>query len=265
MTTRFDRDTGLEPVGGGAYEGRVDPGWRITRGANGAHLAVMLLRGMSLTVDDAERAPRSLTVYYARVPEEAPVRVETTIERAGRRVTLASARMLQGPKLMLMAYGAFSVAWEGTDFADISMPEVPGPEECERVPDRDDFPFGQRFDFRPAIAPAALGVAEKAEAAVWMRLREPQQIDALVATQYLDAWAPAVFGKLGHSVGVPTIDMTFHFREPMPVEGATPDDHYLGVFRTTTSRQGFVEEDGWLWSRDGRLVAHSRQLALVFS
>ena len=33
--------------------------------------------------------------------------------------------------------------------------------------------------------------------------------------------------------------------------------------RGTSLYYGFIEEDGWIWSRDGRLIAHSRQLALL--
>ena len=40
---------------------------------------------------------------------------------------------------------------------------------------------------------------------------------------------------------------------------------FLVVFRSQMAADGFVEEDGEVWSRDGRLLAHSRQLALTLS
>jgi len=42
-----------------------------------------------------------------------------------------------------------------------------------------------------------------------------------------------------------------------------PADYTLVRFETRLSQAGFVEEDGWIWSREGRLIAHSRQLALL--
>jgi acyl-CoA thioesterase len=259
--TRFDTDTALRRVADGVYEGTVDRGWWIVRGPNGGYLAATLLRGMVMEVDDPARSPRSLTVHYTRPASEGPVRVEAAIERSGRTLSTVSARMIQDDKLIALGVGAFAGAYKGYEFADLPMPEVPAPEDVEPVIDREDFPFGWRFDFRPFT-----GAADRAESWAWMRLREPRLLDAPAAVMFMDAWAPAVFAKVGNAApGVPTIDMTFHLRRPLPLSEAAPDDWYLGVFRTTTSHEGFIEEDGWLWSRSGVLVGQSRQLALLLA
>jgi acyl-CoA thioesterase len=265
MPTRFDHDTAVTPLGDGIFEAVVDEGWRIVRGANGGHLAAMILRAMIVT-DASERSPRSLTVHFTRVPEEAPVRIGVTVERSGRTMSTLTARMTQNDKLVAAAIAALSSPRSGPEFSEISMPEVPRPDQIEPVPDRLDFPFGQRLDFRPALGPERGERAERAEHGVWLRLREPQPADPMVVTQLCDAWAPAVFAKLGEGgggAGVPTIEMTYHYREVLPPAGARPDDWYLGVFRTTLARGGFIEEDGWLWSMRGTLVAQSRQLAIL--
>jgi acyl-CoA thioesterase len=264
--TKFETDTALKPLGDGRFEGCVSPDWRIVRGANGGHLAAILLRAMTLAVGDESRVPATMSVHFARVPREEPFEVDVSLERTGRTMSNVSARMVQDRKVIAIGISAFSTARTGPDFSDLRMPEVPPAEAIEPVTDREDFPFGRQFDFRRALGPAVGESSERAELGVWMRLREPQPIDHIVATQLLDAFAPAVFAKLGQGgggAGVPTIEMTFHYRERLPLPGAEPDAWYLGLFRTMTSRGGFVEEDGWLWSADGRLVAQSRQFALI--
>ena len=260
--TRFERDTAVTPLGDGRYEATVSPDWRIVRGTNGGHLAAMLLRAMSATIDDPSRTPVTYTAHFARVPKETTVEIETTVERTGRTVSNVSARMLQDGKVQVVGLAAYSTARTGPDFADLSMPEAPRPEDLDQAADRGDFPFGHHFDFRqvPPSDPS------RAEVMLWMRLREPQPLDHPVIVQLADAWAPAVFVKLGAGgggAGVPTIELTCHFREPLPLAGARDDDWYLAVFRTLTSRAVFIEEDGWLWSRSATLVAQSRQCALL--
>ena len=53
-----------------------------------------------------------------------------------------------------------------------------------------------------------------------------------------------------------------HFRAELPISAAA-DAWTLAVFHSRVARGGFVEEDGEIWSADGLLLAHSRQLALV--
>jgi hypothetical protein len=83
---------------------------------------------------------------------------------------------------------------------------------------------------------------------------------------FADAWPPALFSVAppGAEIGpVPTIDLTVHFRTALPLPGARPDDFHLCVLRTRALHDGFLEEDGEIWSPGGLLVAQSRQLAIV--
>jgi acyl-CoA thioesterase len=73
--------------------------------------------------------------------------------------------------------------------------------------------------------------------------------------------AAAGVQPVGRAFRVPTIDLTVHFRSAR----LAADDWFLARFRTRSSIEGFLEEDGEIWSRDGRLLVQSRQLALVMA
>lgn len=56
-------------------------------------------------------------------------------------------------------------------------------------------------------------------------------------------------------------DLTIHWRAPLG--GDDPHPWTKILMRSTTAAGGVWEEDGELWSRDGVLLAQSRQLAIV--
>ncbi len=264
--TVFDRDTDVTPLGDGRYSGRIGRSWWIVRGPNGGFLAAMMLRAMTRTVDDDARAPRSLTVHFLRPPQEGPVEIETRVERRGRTLSTVTARMHQGEKLLLLAVGAFATARESLSFQHAVMPEAPPPESLADPRQPSGMPFRERFEERWAIGDLPWSGGPKAESGGWIRLSEPRALDAPVVTLLADAWPPAVFSatEMGALMGgVPTVDLTVHFRTPLPPESVAPGDWVLVVFRSREARDGFVEEDGEIWSRDGVLIAQSRQLAVV--
>ena len=110
------------------FGAEVAPDWRAGRGPHGGYLAAMLLRALIESVADATRAPRSLTIHYARAPEPGPVRITTTIERQGRSLSTLSARMQQGEQLIALALAAFSVPWGEPEISDVVMPTVEPPD-----------------------------------------------------------------------------------------------------------------------------------------
>jgi len=68
------------------------------------------------------------------------------------------------------------------------------------------------------------------------------------------------FGQFG---ALPTVDLTIHYRMDPADAGVGPDDFCLAIFRSRLAHAGYVEEDGEIWSPDGRLLAQSRQLAVI--
>ena len=261
---RFQRDTAVEARAPGQFAARIDRAWWIVRGPNGGYVAAILLRAMMAELADAARTPRSLTVHFTSPPVEGPVTIDVTCERAGRSLTTLQARMLQDGKLRALAIGAFSLGRSGPVFAHAPMPEVAPPEACPSIGDESVVALRGQFDSRLAVGPGPGETSPAATTGGWMRLREEPHLDFPLLAALTDAWPPAVFslGRDGFLAGVPTVDLTVHFRSPLP-EGEDPTAHVLGVFRSRHADDGFVEEDGEIWSRGGVLLAQSRQLGVV--
>jgi acyl-CoA thioesterase len=274
---RFDTDTAVvrRPSTGAAtgataqFDASMDRGWWIVRGPNGGYVAAVLLRALTETVGDPARTPRSLTVHYAAPPVEGPVQIETRVERAGRSLSTLSARMTQDGKLLALALAAFSAPRPAPELHHARMPEVAPPES---LPSSQDItgavrlPMHERCDTRWAIGGRPFTGAPDPFVGGWIRLHEGARTpDAFSVTLFCDAFPPSLMSTLPPSVvarGMPTVDLTIHFRTALPLASAKPDDFVLAAFRAREARDGFFEEDGEIWSRDGVLLAQSRQLAV---
>jgi acyl-CoA thioesterase len=263
-STEFDRATALEPLGGGAYAGAVDQGWFAGRGPNGGYLAAIVLRAMVAEVDDAAREPRSLTCHYLRPPAAGPMRVEVTVERAGRATSTVTARLIQDGRQCVLGVAAFGVEIPAPAVYAGAPPAVPPPEAIAPADNRaSGLSIVGRFEVRPALGTELFAGEGEAVTGGWLRFADPGPVDAIALAMFADAWWPAPWVRLREPVAAPTIDLTVHFRAPRAAAALPAGEPVLAVFRSTTAADGFFEEDGELWSRDGVLLAHSRQLALL--
>ena len=143
------------------------------------------------------------------------------------------------------------------------MPEVEPPSAREvpaGFPGRAEPPaFTGHITMETRFCEPMFSGAERALVGGWMGLRESRPIDALTVAVLSDAWFPAPWPRLRKLAPAPTIELTVHFRAPLPL----PDSLLLGRFRTRHIEDGFFDEDGELWAPDGTLVARSRQLGLL--
>jgi acyl-CoA thioesterase len=276
-STKFDRDTAVWPEAGTergqlgqqtVFGAEVAPDWRAGRGPHGGYLAAMLLRALVESVADDTRAPRSLTIHYARAPEPGPVRISTVLEREGRSLSTLSARMHQGEELIALVLSAFSLPWGGPEIDDGRMPEVEPPEpsrEGVKLIEHGGPEFAKRIVLQPRMEGRPFAdTGQPMEILGWIGLAEPRPIDALSLAFFSDALIPAPFMRLTEFAAVPTIDLTVHFRAQMPRK-PDPDPRELCLARAQTEliHDGFFVEDGAIWAPDGMLLAQSRQLAIV--
>jgi acyl-coenzyme A thioesterase PaaI-like protein len=272
----FDRDTAvrLEESSGAErrFAAEVSPDWRAGRGPHGGYLAAILLRALIETVADPARAggraPRSLTIHYARAPKPGPVSIRTVIEREGRSLSTLSARMEQDGSLVALVLAAFSVPWPAPEICEEPMPDVAPPDPQRRsgkllfegAP-----PFTQHLVLQPRIGVIPFqGASAPMEVGAWLGLAEPRPLDALSLAFLSDAMFSPPFIRIDQPATSPTVDLTIHFRASLPrVAEPDPDELCLARFSTGLLHEGFFEEDGVIWATDGTVLIQSRQLAIL--
>jgi acyl-CoA thioesterase len=252
-------------VGDGRWRATCSERWFAPRGPNGGYLAAIVLRAATgeLAATGHERPARSLTLHYLRPPAAGELEIVVAVERAGRRLTTVSVRVEQAGGLCVLGIGAFSEDFDSVaDYAD-AAPDVAPPAELFQPPEGGPLPaIASRFRMAPAVGPTPLSGADQALTGGWIAFADgEQELDAPALAMLTDAWVPAPFTRLREPVGAPTVDLTIHFRSP----DAPAAEPVLAVFSSRFSHGGFFEEDGELWSSDGRLLAQSRQLALLVS
>ena len=100
------------------------------------------------------------------------------------------------------------------------------------------------------------GTASGARIEGWTRFADGRAPDLTSLLLFADAFPPAVLDRYPAS-WVPTLQYSVYVR-------ARPGPGWLqGSFRTRSVVGGLLEEDGELFDSTGRLVALSRQLALL--
>lgn len=255
----------VAPSGDGRYTSEIHQGWDIFGVTNGGYLMATTARAMGGQAGGRTLASVSARFLNPATPGPAEIDVETLKE--GRSTSTLQAMMVGGGRTLLTTSATFVEPGEG--WAEVTMshgspPDLPPPERCIRLIPGDDAPLPPPFTSKVEVylhpEDASLGTGrpgEMPEVRGWFRLLDEEPIDAYGLVVAADAFPPAVFNS-GLPLGwTPTVDLTVHVRDPGP-------HHWVACrFYTRFVTGGWLEEDGEIWDTSGRLVAQSRQLALV--
>ncbi len=238
--------------------------WGIVGGSpNGGYLLAAALRPLAARAPLPD--PLVVSASYLRPGAPGDATVRTAVLRTGRRVATGTATLEQEGRPVVQLTAGFtdrSALAEGVRHT-AGPPTLPPPDEC--------------VDGREAAASAlALGatIAERVEVrspvlpgyatgeptgdpdfGCWLRLADGTDPDGIALAALVDALPPVVM-ELGVR-GSSTVQLTVHVH-------AAAATGWL-VARSTTRHVvgGFHEEDVELWDAEGRLLAQSRQLAVV--
>lgn len=247
-------------VGDGEYTATIQPGWDIAGKANGGYLLAIAARAASDAADG--RVPLTVTGHFVAPGERGPASVRAEVVKAGRRFTTVRATLSDPRHALLTILGTFAdesaFRPDAPERVEGAPPDLPPPDESERTIATSSFPppiVGQ-VDLRLHPADADFDAGEPRMRG-WLRLLDDEPIDAFGLILAVDVFAPTIFNAGIPVDWTPTVELTAHVR-------AVPTPGWLAcAFRSRFISGGFLETDGEVWDESGRLVAQSRQLALI--
>jgi acyl-CoA thioesterase len=254
-----------EANGHGRYTGQLLDGWDINGNANGGYVLALAVRAM--TQASGRPHPITVTAHFLAPGRPGPVVMTTEVVKSGRRFTTVTGALVgaDGRELVrvLGSFGELRAGSREHEFVHSAPPELAPYDGCVvRTSRSGGFPMGlmDRLTTRldpsttPFLSEQLSGVADVRG---WFGFADGRPSDPLSLMLAVDAFPPAVFHLDLPPGWVPTLEMTVHVRG-LPAPGLL-----RGNVRTRFVTNGMFEEDGELWDSDGRLVALSRQMALV--
>jgi Thioesterase-like superfamily len=266
-TTDYDRATAISGSGG-HWTVDLDGSWSIGGFLNGGYLLVPMCQAAARATSMPD--PLAVTATFLSPPAPGRAEIIVTIAKRGRQSSVAEITLHQHGRDHVRATAVLGdlAGLEGPSFETVS-PSVPALDQCVSIRDRPG-PSGigppeifRHFDVRLApdigwLTGSRRGVDGSTEARIegWTRLADGRQPDVTSLILFADAFPPAVL-DLYPASWVPTLQYSVYVR-------GRPEPGWIqGSFRTRSMVGGLLEEDGELFDSTGRLVALSRQLALL--
>ena len=263
--SEFDRDIAVTPTDDG-FSGEMTDGWRVGGGINGGFQLSLVGNAIRAALPD-HPDPVALSAYYISPAVAGPARAVVRPLRVGGRTATVAADLCQGDDVRLSVLATYGdlAAYPTDDVRTTAEPvRLPPRDECvpnTMAPDevKELAPFTQRFEmlFPPDEVGWAVGKPTgRGQISAWFRLAASRDSDPLSLLMAVDALPPVTF-DLGLPGWAPTVELTAHVR-------ARPAPGWLRLrHRTRNVAGGFFEEDCEVWDSADRLVAQSRQLALL--
>ena len=259
--SEFDTDTRVETVAPNDFAATVTARWNaLGARPNGGYLLGICMQALRHHMPFPD--PLAVSAFYHRPAVVGPARVLVEPIRSGRRLASAQARLLQDDREVMRAHAVFTDLEQATG-RTLTLAEAPKLPPAEQMLDPlagvtlADITITDRFDYRVPALPGWMQGRPSGDPRMTfsMRFKDGREPDSLALVSIVDGMYPAVL-EIGEPASS-TVELTVHVR-------ARPAPGWLAC-RVTTRFVigGYHEEDFEIWDAEGKLVAQSRQLALL--
>jgi acyl-CoA thioesterase len=265
VSGRFELDTAVRRVGEGRWEGDLSERWASLVGIHGGYVTAIAARAIGEAIADPDRPLRTLSAQFLRSPRPGPVAIDVAVERRGRTIVFASARVHQADRTLVLVRSTSAGSEPGQVYDDHRRrprPAAPPPglaryesqglvhhfDQVEVVMDPDTVPFS--------------GGAE-ARLAAWLRPLDHDPVETYWLVMACDVLPPASFARTTGPTRGATLDYTVQLPLVRPDGHVGPGDHVYLESRSPLAADGLATEDGVLWAPDGTILALSRQARLA--
>jgi len=254
----------------GKYRVTIHDKYWIVAGPNGGYLAALLANAGDLHINSPDRQLRTLTTHFLSPPQLGEATLTVSIERSGRRVDFLRLELCQDGKTILLGTGVWGLSGDDSSSLQLIMPDVPPPEECTPINRLTEQPtrLHEQWEIRSThsteVTHASIDeLGSDPDLFWWIRPTEHTITNAPLIVAISDALPPPIFVASSLIRFVPTIDLTVHVRADLNTTRWTADEWVFTRFVTRHVAHGFLEEDGYMWLKDGTLLGMSRQLSVA--
>jgi acyl-CoA thioesterase len=258
----FDEATRVT-AGDSCWQGQTSDDYWAFVGPFGGATAATVLRAL---IDHPERAgsPLALTVNYCAVIAQGAFDLEIRLVKANRSSQHWSVELTQGGDVKTLATAVFAERRPSWSHQQAEMPSAKPFEQITPYA-KIAAPWVKQYDFRFIdgdlnFQGAAKDIPASAFSKLWIGDRVPRKIDMLSLMSMSDAFFARVFHARGELVPFGTVSLTTYFH--LDIEDLAAEDitRVLAVADAKIFNKSYQDQNGELWSPNGRLLATTTQI-----
>ncbi|MET0698512.1 MAG: thioesterase family protein [Mycobacterium sp.] len=257
------------------FEANLSPHWTIGPKIHGGVMLSLCAKAAATALGDGGPEPIAVSANFLWAPDPGPVQLVTTVRKRGRQISLVDVELVQVVRTgdersreeqRTAVRAAITLGTPEHDVAPLlSINPAVDRMSVEPPADIEQIGPGHRLaeinhlaagcDIRPDLSGLHPVDGQAPLTRIWVRPRE-EAPDSLFALVCSDISMPVTFA-VGRTGWAPTVQLTAYLR-------GKPADGWLRVVCTTMQiGQDWFDEDHTVVDSQGRIVAQSRQLALV--